>query len=141
MIFLTGNLLDIEQGMIAHQVNCYRVAKAGLAKQIGERWPAWDRSFVQAHPAPGHARYFYVSHLVVIADLYAQDDYGTGRRYTRYGWLATALSEARSQAEGLGLKLYLPFGIGCGLGGGDWRTVLSIIEDCAPSTILVKRAA
>ena len=38
---INGNLLDVQQGIIVHQVNCRKVAGAGLAKQIREKWPEW----------------------------------------------------------------------------------------------------
>jgi len=34
--------------------------------------------------------------------------------------------------------IYLPHGIGCGLGGGDWKIVEGIIRDAVPDAIIVR---
>ena len=37
IIYKTGNILDAQTDVIAHQVNCQGVMGAGLAKQIREK--------------------------------------------------------------------------------------------------------
>ena len=36
------------------------------------------------------------------------------------------------------LPIFVPFGIGCGLAGGDWDRVTDIINFAAPNCILVR---
>ncbi len=146
---INGNILDMKPGMIVHQVNCRRVAVAGLTAQIAAKWPEWRVAFLNREPMPGHAAFYYVTlktfqdrpNLLVIPDLYSQDRYGRpmSNQYTRYGWLATALQDAREHAEKVGIQsIYIPYMIGCRLGGGDWNIVEQIIEDCVPNATLVR---
>ena len=37
------------------------------------------------------------------------------------------------------LPIFVPFGIGCGLAGGDWDRVTDIINFAAPNCILVRK--
>ena len=39
MDVVSGNLLEIEEGIICHQVNCQGVMGAGVAKAIASRYP------------------------------------------------------------------------------------------------------
>lgn len=59
--------------------------------------------------------------------------YGRGERQTNYAALATALfSFFRDCAQkNQSAIVRLPYGLGCGLAGGDWDTVLDIISDAA----------
>ena len=41
MNIITGNILDITEGIICHQVNSRGVAGTGLTQQIRDRWPDW----------------------------------------------------------------------------------------------------
>lgn len=58
---------------------------------------------------------------------------GRGERQTNYAALATALfSFFRDCAQkNQDATIRLPYGLGCGLAGGDWDTVLAIINDAA----------
>jgi len=136
-----GNILDIERGVICHQVNCRRVANAGLARQIRERWPRWYESFRAARVRLGGVRLFCPAPVRLpdlwIADLYAQDGYGRDRRYTNYAALGAALFHLRETARA-DLPVYIPHGMGCGLGGGDWSVVRAIIADAYPDAVIVR---
>ena len=68
-----------------------------------------------------------------IVNLFGQNGYGRGERQTNYAALATALfSFFRDCAQkNQSAIVRLPYGLGCGLAGGDWDTVLDIISDAA----------
>lgn len=70
--------------------------------------------------------------IVVPHELFVRD-YGRGERQTNYAALATALfSFFRDCAQkNQSAIVRLPYGLGCGLAGGDWDTVLDIISDAA----------
>jgi hypothetical protein len=36
------------------------------------------------------------------------------------------------------MPVYIPYNMGCGLGGGDWEIVSGIIEETLPDAIIVK---
>lgn len=135
---IRGNILDINEGVICHQVNCRRVAGAGLALQIRNRWPAWYESFLRTTPKLGKCGVYTTSSGVRIANFYSQDGYGRGRRQTSYDAFRKCCKLVYEFANVREETVYLPVGIGCGLAGGDWRTVLGIIEEELPEAILVK---
>lgn len=134
MRIINGNILDVESGIICHQVNCKKVAGAGLALQIRNRFPGWYQYYQNTLPVLGHTSLYQVNHKLTIASLYAQHTYGTEERHTQYGAFETCLQTIRSIPS----KIYIPVGIGCGLAGGNWDSVYSIIEYNLPSAILVK---
>lgn len=145
---IRGNILDIQEGIIAHQVNCQRVAGAGLALQIRNKWPDWYAEFLKQEPHLGCVFYYAAtqkehperkkfSTSIFIASLYTQDRYGTKKRYTDYIHLGNALAQIAPYVSEI-CPLYIPYGIGCGLGGGDWAIVSNIIEIIVPNATLVK---
>ena len=53
--------------------------------------------------------------------------YGRDKRYTNYAALTAALF--RAMKENPRATFRIPYGLGCGLAGGDWETVLDIIKE------------
>lgn len=133
---ITGNLLD-QKGILVHQVNCQRVAGAGLALAIRNKWPAWYEDFHQYQAQLGEVRLFNVAPNTWVASFYAQRDFGTHRRQTQYGAF-------RQCCYNLALliptdsSIFFPYRIGCGLAGGDWTTVQSIIADFFQNATIVR---
>ena len=144
MNIITGNILDITEGIICHQVNSRGVAGVGLAQQIRDRWPDWFteyRRFTPTLSRLGGVHWYEVTSLqnraqLSIASLLAQDGYGRDKRYTNYAYLATALLNVEAQRTGE--QVYIPYKLGCGNGGGDWNIVQQIIADAIPDVIIVK---
>ena len=136
-----GNLLEIETGIICHQVNSRGVAGAGLALQIRNKWPGWYSEYQRNIISRlGVVHWYEVKSLhnravLSIASLYAQENYGTKVRQTNYAYLAKCLLAVEAQSAGE--QVYIPHGIGCGLGGGDWQIVYQIIEDALPHAIIL----
>jgi hypothetical protein len=71
---------------------------------------------------------------------------GANGRYTNYDALRECLYKLRKVGENLHWSdylpqdlIYLPYGIGCGLAGGDWNIVSKIIEEELPTAVLVQR--
>lgn len=123
--------------VVCHQVNCTGVMGAGLAKQIKDRFPEVFRvykercSIWRQNPQAnlGHVQFCSIlgGDGYIIANIFGQLYYGTGKRQTDYDALRDGLrrvSEAFSNAT-----IRIPYGMGCGLGGGDWDIVLGIIQD------------
>lgn len=136
MTTVQGNILDVvKQGVICHQVNCQRVAGAGLALQIREKWPGWYKNFQATEPQMGKTTYFEVEPGLYIANLYAQHGYGNdGKTYTNY----TAFEACLQSLKATTMPLYFPHGIGCGLAGGTWAEIIAILTYEIPRFSLVK---
>lgn len=144
-IIIKGNILNIKQGAICHQVNCRGVAGSGLAKQIANKYPNWQMEYKSScyNISLGSTTKHIVNSTLYIVNIFSQDGYGKNRRHTNYAALGHALTYIKWNYpkwinDGLTGKIYIPYGIGCGLGGGNWDIVSEIIYDALPEAILVK---
>ena len=136
---IQGNLLDIETGVICHQVNCQRVAGSGLALQIRTRWPGWFIEYQRNPPRLGSVHFYQLNKpRILIASLYAQLNYGTWARQTNYEAFYTCLETLRHNVRD-DQTIYFPHGIGCGLAGGNWRIISTMIDEVLPDAIIVRR--
>ena len=138
-----GNILDAPEDIIVQQVNCQGVMGAGLAKQLRDAYPLMfvqykARCNLRSSPADllGTVHWYYHDPELtgipkkIIANIFGQLYYGrsTGVRYTDYDALAAGFLEVSRVARNRKLSVAIPYGIGCGLGGGKWETVLAMIE-------------
>ena len=144
MNILIGDILDLVSergGILVHQVNCRRVAGAGLALQIRSRWPLWWRCYRERPALLGHAHITEVEAYVWVADLYAQRDIGRNVVQTDYTALRACLARLGARADGLRIDrdlLLFPWRIGCGLAGGNWTIVRPMIEGAFPDATWVR---
>jgi O-acetyl-ADP-ribose deacetylase (regulator of RNase III) len=139
MIVMSGNVLETPNEIIAHQVNCLGTMGAGLAKQIKDKYPqveSWYKIYC-------HKRYeqkiLGTGQIVSQSDhtffnIFGQYGYGTSKRQTDYEAFKSGFKDAilkyrfmyndyKSQ-----LKIAIPYHIGCGLAGGDWKIISKILE-------------
>ena len=147
--YVKGNILDSNADAILHQVNCQGVMGAGLAKQIKERYPNVYKKYKNACVNDKNERQahgFTHSSLVgkiqvvhkedyligdpnadpqVIVNVFAQEFFGRDKRYTDYDALQSCLHKVNKRFAGK--TVAIPYLMGCGLAGGSWDTVLSII--------------
>ncbi len=137
---LTGDILDITEGVIVHQVNTKLVAGAGMALAIRRRYPAWYTAYKASDPVLGRVMYYRVARGLVVASLYAQEGIGRHRRQTNYAALGKALCDLGIKTQGGSRpQVYVPYRLGCGLAGGDWSVVLPLIADALPHAVIVRR--
>lgn len=148
---INGNIIDSKAQIIAHQVNCKFVMGAGVAKAIRNAWPAVYDKYRSLNKSDKYdiklnnsSRYIGKCQIVFlelmgqefryVANLFGQDDYGNdGKQYTDYTALECALYSLKRFAlyENMNTKnktIAFPYGIGCGLAGGDWDIVSKMIE-------------
>lgn len=134
----TGQILEeVTRGIIVQQVNAQGMMGSGIAKAIREKWPkVWDEySFFikpkQPDQGAGHMGKVIMVHVaenLYIANIVGQQFFGRdGKRYTSYDALDVGLKQVARKARELNLPVHYPT-IGCGLGGGNWTIVSSIIE-------------
>lgn len=139
-----GNLLDIQKGLICHQVNCRGKMGAGLAKGIKKKYPKVYKEYMKQYDNGnlklGTISIIPVSPKLTVINIAAQDKYGRDKRYTDYKALRKCLKEIKTFIDKWNLsEVYFPYKMGCNLGGGDWTIVKAIIEKQIPNAIIVKR--
>lgn len=131
-----GDLLQAKETIIAHQVNCFGDA-GGLAYHIFRRWPDAGNDYQQVvgrmAKTGKQIDLLGMAQLTgqqpdgkIIANLYGQ--YFPGRDF-RPLMLERALTALASAAKAMNASVAIPYGISCGICGGDWRLVRRIIEE------------
>lgn len=126
-------------GVIAHQVNCRSKMGAGLAKALCDTFPTLKEQYLSycSNKTPESLlgevqvvecvnKYTGLTHS--IANVFGQLDYGRDpvRTYTDYQALELAFIELSTYCQ----KVYMPYGIGAGLANGNWKQIVSIIDEC-----------
>lgn len=140
--FIDGDILskrsENELTYICQQVHCRGVMGAGLAMQIRSQWPVVYRRYLGlCYGSDGNKLGTYQEILVepklYIVNLFGQDGYGRDKRQTNYAALAAALFSFFRDCvqKNRDATIRLPYGLGCGLAGGDWDTVFSLIAEAA----------
>lgn len=121
--------------IIAHQVNCKGVMGSGVAKAIRVAYPeAYDEykklcdSSDNSTDLLSCVQYVAIPRVKkIIANLFAQNEYGKDKRYTDYESLELCF---RALARKSRMPIAMPYGIGCGRGGGDWDNIVyPMIQD------------
>ena len=164
--FVHGNLLDCNDAVIVHQMNCVGVHPEGLSAQIAQRYQ-YSNEYIRRHrlekstycapedqATPGTivvSTPFDQSRGPVVVGLYAQYDCnpmcGPTPKDTadlRSRWFALALMALRNYLVREQLpSVAFPYEIGCGQNGGDWRLYSQMIykfADNAPFTVTIYRS-
>ena len=127
-----GDLLKATEKVIAHQVNCFGIA-GGLAAAVFDRYPDAENDYMQVVSRLRNLRIMLGMAQVtgqqkdghIICNLYGQ--YYPGADY-RPNALENALENLAESARVNGWSVALPYKLSCGICGGDWKTVLKIIE-------------
>lgn len=132
---VNGNILNAKENIIGHQVNCMGVMGAGLAKQLRNKSEIIYSNYkywCQIKPKEellGSVQFVRVAQNKYVANIFGQYGYGRDGQYTNYKALRSGLSELKDFAQQNDLTVALPYGIGCGLAGGEWDIVYRIIDE------------
>lgn len=137
---IEGDILDIEEGLICHQVNTCGVFNAGLAKQIRIKYPIVFECYSKRYKSNlwtlGDVQAVKVTHTLTVANIAAQATYGRSGLHTNYDALNQGFKKIADKFKG---QIYIPEKIGCGLAGGDWEVVFDMIEKELPQVIIVRK--
>ncbi|MGL5316329.1 MAG: hypothetical protein ACRC92_23945 [Peptostreptococcaceae bacterium] len=119
--------------ILLHQVNCKGVMGAGLAKSISNQIGQMKPDYVEychisdySQGLLGKVLIHKVSSQFKVASCFGQYDYGRDKQYTDYDALRKCFKRLSKYKDHI---LLIPYRIGCGLAGGDWGRVCSIIEE------------
>jgi len=142
MQIIEGNILKVKYGIICQQVNCKGKMGAGIALAIRKMWPVVYKDYIESYKT-GNLKLgavivtTIIPHNLFVANLCGQYNYGRKGRYTNYQAIETCLKYIDS-INSTGLPIYIPYGMGCTLAGGNWNIVSNIIEKIIPNAIIVK---
>lgn len=134
------DILEVGSGVIVHQVNNKGVMGAGLAKAIRNKWPVVYQHYKAKPPVLGTVQYVSIRHGLAVINLCSQDGYGRSRCYTSYIAMRAGLSIIAQVMEEMEMScpVYIPYKMGCGLGGGDWKIVSKIIHETLPNAVICR---
>lgn len=131
--YIDGNIvkLFLEGNHVAHGCNCFHLMGAGVAGQLAKAYPPIlevDKSdtFLGDTEKLGYFTKATGKKGQFCFNLYTQFDPG---RNLDYGALANSMINLNKWAENLLVPptVYMPR-IGCGIAGGDWEKVKTIID-------------
>lgn len=139
---IKGDVLKVKADLICHQVNCLGIMGNGLAKQVREQYPNVYEDYKSLcdhtrdkHDLLGQVQFLYLNTDSDIANVFGQYAISNSEQQTDYDALKKAFGEKVhayiESVQGGGVfkmdNIAIPKYFGCGLGKGDWDTVLGII--------------
>ena len=127
---IEADVLQVNAAVLVHQVNCKGVMGAGIAKQIKTKYPEVFEKYValcnkyqdNTSELLGTCQFVDVGDTT-ICNAFGQDGFGGSERKTNYN----ALRECFRLIALRYTYIAMPYKIGCGLAGGDWNVVYSMI--------------
>lgn len=142
---IQGNLLHANEDIIVHQVNCLGIIGTGLDNQIKQLYPEVYKAyneFIALHETPHDLlgknlvtttegripdTSTYTENAKYISNLFGQLNMGCNQTQTNYKAFQISMLELYEFATSNELTVAIPYGIGCGFAGGDWKTIHDII--------------
>lgn len=130
---INGNILDADEKIICQQVNCKGVMGKGLGLQIRVNYPEVYYSYLMHCQKNKYNKSMMGDVLYVetrrniVANIFSQYEYGNNafKCYTDYDSIRRGFKNIESK----GVSVAIPYGIGCGLGGGNWDDIYNIIHE------------
>lgn len=128
-----GDLFNAPRGLICHQVNCKGNMGRGVAKTFKEKYPNVFKQYVcLCNDVP-------VNHLLgtCLFDentvcMFAQNDWHgynvCNTNYAAFRNCCRRIADYITRHD-RSTPINMPFGIGAGLGGGDWLIIYDILEE------------
>ena len=136
--FVKGDIITGDYPIFCHQVNCKGVMGAGLAKQIRDKYPEVYETYRMycrdGVGILGSCNYIPTVDRRICISMFAQDGYGTDKRYTDYDAFQVCLNHIvffMNFHPKNKPSIAFPYGIGCSLAGGDWDIILGMLKEFA----------
>lgn len=147
-IVKNNNLLDLfDTGIfdaIIHQCNCYNNMGAGIAKQIKQRYPESfeadrDCVFIQGEDRLGEYSSVNVMNGTIV-NAYGQLNWRKkeGGNTDIEALRSAITSFLNDYVDGSVSIIGLPYGIGAGLGGGNWDDIYYMLQEVETTFVTVE---
>lgn len=133
--------------IIAQQCNCLSKNTKGLSQSISNRLgidPYAHRKVDSVIDKPGTVNLMYTNPNFIVANMFAQyhpgkSRYSTDTKEKRLNWFRECCKSLRTYLVHNNItKIGVPYGIGCGLAGGNWTEYEKILENELPQSVLFK---
>lgn len=126
---IKGDLFSTPDKLIVHGCNNRGVMGSGVAAVIKKLYPIAFETYKNSIKDLGTVSYSREKNKI-IANAITQNGYGfDGKRYVSYAAVKSCMRNIRVYAEDHNIDSISMPRIGAGLGGGDWETILQIIEN------------
>lgn len=144
---VNGSLLDAKENIICHQVNCQGVMGAGVALAIKKKWPEVytrysqfcnqvkrgesivNEKILRTEDMLGLILPIKVDDTkdIAVFNFFSQLNYGRGSNQTSLEDFEKCVNKTHALACTENKTVAMPYKIGCGLAGGDWKDVYEIL--------------
>lgn len=168
MITVNGDILEVKTGYILQQCNCVTVSPHGLSADLEAKFPGTCPYLLRTrgpygnfareedHDIPGSVSIVQNEGGPAIVNIFGQvspgkpgcwyanlikdrDSAGARLGYFREGLLALIDYFEGDEGE---IEIAVPYRIGCGLAGGDWKKYYALLEEfeknCRENNLQVK---
>ena len=136
--YVSGDIVADEQfDVFCQQTNCFGVMGAGLAKDIAAKYPVVKDTNRRLYKLLGADELYGTIRLIktndgrICANLYSQYGFGRGAIHTNYEQFQKcldALADFCTENLDVTKRVAFPWGIGCGLAGGDWAVIEPMLQ-------------
>lgn len=125
--------------VLIHQANCFHTMGGGIASAIKLRFPEvyeadlttgyGDRNKLGGYSLANTSKSGSIKYVY---NLYSQFNYGAEKRQTDYEAFYRGMEKIRVISvpeDGKFLSIGIPYMIGCGLAGGNWKIIEIMIQE------------
>ncbi len=139
-----GDLLEAKDDFIAHQCNCISTNAKTLAELIFNKYDYANsykkriRNNKDTYHVPGTIEIFGDDNNRYIINMYAQyypslGKFNNDNNVKRFGWFKECLNKISNIDDIQNKTIGMPFNIGCGAAGGDWKLYYDLLNNFANS--------
>lgn len=140
MVYINGNLFDSKADVLCHQVNLFGVMGGGIAAEIRKRFPSVYEEYKEQCEKINCTNYedYLGTVLMVdtnkgrdqfIANCFCQNYFSENNCLTNYEKMEKCFYEIKDwMNHNNKYTVAFPYGIGCGIAGGNWGIVENIIQ-------------